>query len=49
MHLRAFSNLQQQFQLACEERIVVGKIETEQRKRFDERTATDNHLGAAAG
>src|ERR1700741_4445580 len=49
VHLRAFSNLQQQFQLACEERIVVGKIETEQRKRFNERTAPDNHFGTAAG
>jgi hypothetical protein len=49
MHFNVFSNLQQQFELAREERIVVGKIETEQWKRFDERTTPDDHFCAAAG
>lgn len=48
MNVSVFSNLQKQFQLAREKRIVIGEIEAEQRKRFRKRSAPHNHFGASA-
>ena len=41
--------LNQQLELLAEERIIVGKVEAEERERFHERTAPDDDLGSAAG
>src|SRR5882724_2874265 len=47
MNVSVFSNLQKQFQLAREKRIVIGEIEAEQRKGFHKRSAPHNHFGAS--
>src|SRR5438034_6135385 len=49
MNMRVFSNLQEQFQFAREERIVIGKLEAKQRKGFHKRSAPHNHFGASVG
>src|SRR5258708_39083886 len=48
VNVSVFSNLQKQFQLAREKRIVIGEIEAEQRKGFHKRSAPHNHFGASA-
>src|ERR1700747_1450171 len=49
MNVRVFSNLQEQFQFAREEGIVIGKIEAKQRTGFHKRSAPHNHFGASVG
>ena len=43
----ALPDLQEQLELLGEQRVVVIQLQTEERKRLDERAATDDHLRAA--
>ena len=47
--LRLFADAQQEVELLGEQRVVVGKIEPEQRKGFGERAAADDEVDPALG
>ena len=43
-HVLVLADLEEELELLGEERVVVVEVQAEQRKRFDERAASDHHL-----